>query len=245
LHENLILHPQVFMPIQKELYYFNNLRGSEFHPKELQPVHPELSWYLNFFQPGDEYLAKRDEECRKWFGEPYEIAVRGEATATYAAGLDPEVVEEMLLLRPDLRVIVMVRDPIQRAWSHAKKDLSKDIGVPLASVSEEQFRSFLASEYQLKCGSYTAIIAGWRALLRPDHLFVGRYDDLIGDPTGLLDRIFTFLGLRVDPRYVSEVARWRINPTEDSAIPPNLRRELERLYADELDRLAGLGMVWP
>jgi hypothetical protein len=75
-------------------------------------------------------------------------------------------------------------------------------------------------------------------------LFVGRYDDLITDPVGLLQRIFAFLGVRAEQRYASEVARWRINPGEDAAIPPDLRCELDRLFADELERLAHLGVSW-
>lgn len=243
LFRNLSLHPQVFMPPKKELYYFNGLRRPEDLPAALRPQ-PELAWYLDFFQPDPQCLAKRARWCRERFGEEFEIAVRGEATASYAAGLDRELIEEILTLQPDMRVIVMVRNPVERAWSHAKKDLSRETGVAVEAVQPQRFLDFFAEWYQVRCGSYTHILQLWESMLRPGNLFVGRYDDLIEQPERLLCRIFEFLGVRAGRRYIGDQARSRINPTADVGMPEPLRRQLEELFADELDRLANLGMRW-
>lgn len=243
LHGNLVPHPQIFMPAQKEIYYFNSLRRPEDLPEKLRPS-PDLAKYLSLFEPTPEYLAKRNAECQAQFGEDYQITARGEATASYAAGLDREVIAEMLTLRPDMRVIIMIRNPVERAWSHAKKDLWREGGTPMQSIDPQQFRKFFGDNYQIRCGSYTEILKTWQSMLQPEHLFCGRFDDISEDPVGLLCRIFKFLGVRSDERYVGAKARTRINETNDVDLPPELRELLEGMYKEELERLAAIGMRW-
>ena len=97
LHRNLKEHPQVFVPFQKEIYYFNNLPQPTHHPADLPPVEPDLQWYLEKFHADEEWMATREKRCLQRFGEPPDLQIRGESTATYAVDLPkkPRIIDEI------------------------------------------------------------------------------------------------------------------------------------------------------
>jgi hypothetical protein len=245
LYNNLIQHPQIFIPEQKELYYFNTLRESNEHPEALPDVSPRLDWYLRFFVEEPWQIEKRERECREAYGEPYEVAVRGEATATYAAGVDPGLIRELILLNPDVKAVLMVRDPVERAWSHAKWDLTSfPVSRPVEEISDEEFHRVFEHPYQLRCGRYTWIEEVWKPFLKPGNFMLAPFDGIKEDPAGLLLSLFEFFGVRADRKYVTHLATERINPTKQVRIPDRFRVHLEKLFADELEKLAERGFVW-
>ena len=65
---------------------------------------------------------KRNYDSLRKVGRFYSPRIRGEATASYAA-LPEEVIREIATLNPEIKAILMIRDPLERAWSHARKDL--------------------------------------------------------------------------------------------------------------------------
>ncbi len=241
MHECLVEHPHVFMPEQKEIYYFNTLRFPEKHPPTLPPIDPELGWYLEHFQVDLDWAAKRDAEVRGQFGVGFEPRVRGEATATYAAALDPQIIRDVLLLNPGVKVLTMVRDPIERAWSHAKKDLSKLANRKAEDVSEAQWLEFLNRPYQVKCGNYAEIHAKWLSRMPAEQFFVGDFSRVASDPLGLLRDVCAFVGIDFDERFFAARAKVRVNPTASAPIPSRIREELERLFGAEAARLRSEG----
>jgi len=245
LYQNLNKHPQVFMPQQKEIYFFNNLRSQKYHPADLPPVQQDLDWYLNFFRPPKDVLARRKKESKKKWGEPYEIAVRGEATATYAVKIadDADLMRELIALNPDIKILTMVRNPMDRAWSHAKKDLAKERNRHPDEVPESEWIEYMEQPYQVACGNYEAISHGWRTVLKEGHFFAGKFDDVSKDPEGLLLRAFEFLGIRADSKYVSSSATTRINTTKEAALPARVQTVLDRLYRGEVERLKSLSLI--
>lgn len=233
-------HPQVFMSFPKELYFFNLLDD----PNHKFYRSNDLSWYLRHLRDNPiSYVIKNVMAIRR-FGELYSPVVRGESTASYAA-LDPDVIAEVVALNPDIRVILMVRDPVTRAWSHAKKDLVRDSGRTMSQVSAGEFETFFRAPYQVACGNFTKMIGNWTVALRPGNLFVGRFDDVAGRPKDLLLDVFRFLGVASDEKYVTEYAGVRVNSTEDADLPDQYRLLLEDLFAAEKRRLeANFGFDW-
>lgn len=243
LHGNLVEHPEVFMPVEKELYYFNSLKDPSTHPERWGKVSSELSWYLNFFEPSQELLQELNSQCESRYGEPYRPRILGEGTATYAAGLTTEVIDEILILNPAVKILTMVRDPIQRAWSHAKKDLSKLADRPLEDVAESEWIAFFDRWYQKRCGRPSHYMPLWQARVPSENLFVGRFVDIVQDPVSLLRRVYRFLGISDDPKYIGESSQKRINPTQDSGVPPRLEAHLKSMFEDEIQLLQGLDLI--
>ena len=87
LYRQLSLHPEVFIPTQKEIRYFNNLEYPEYHPASLPPVDRELGWYLDYFEVPDDVRAERQQQAQEMFGRDFTPKFLGEATASYGAAL--------------------------------------------------------------------------------------------------------------------------------------------------------------
>ena len=241
LHANLRYHPQIFLAEPKELFFFSRLKTPE-HPKFQSN---DLGWYLRFFRdPLWRRLAKTGI-CLWQSRALYRPRVRGEATASYAV-LDRDVIAEITTLNPGIKVILMIRDPIERAWSHAKKDLVRNRGRKLADVTAREFQEFFAHPYQRRCAGYVECCDNWTANLRNGHLLVCFFDDIALRPEALLLEVLTFLGVEAQPRYLGPEVREAVNPTPASKIPGPYRRFLEELLQPEIEQLKErFGVSWP
>ncbi len=240
LHAHLRYHPQIMLSEPKEIFFFSSLA----RPDSPRYRSNELSWYLRFFHEPWWRLALRNAISLWRYRERYRPRVRGEATASYAA-LSPEIIREITMLKPDIKVILMIRNPIDRAWSHAKKDLVRNRDRKFADVSAAEFEQFFRDPYQRQCARYVENIDNWSASLRPDHLLVGLFDDVYLRPEALLLEVMRFLGVVTDRRYISAEVRQRVNPTESSTIPEQYRRFLEELLEDDVRALRErFGLSW-
>jgi len=240
LHANLRWHPEIFLAEPKELFFFSRLKT----PQSPKFQSTDLGWYLRFFRdPLWRALLKNVVTLWK-YRERYRPRVRGEATASYAA-LDRDVIGEIAALNPEIKAIVMIRNPIDRAWSHAKKDLARNRSRRLDDVPEREFTTFFTDAYQRRCARYVEQYDNWSAALQPHHLFAGRFDDIARRPEELLLEVMTFLGVTSDRRYIDPRGRTAVNPTESSRIPDRYRRFLEELLKDDLEALRQrFGLSW-
>lgn len=240
LHAHLRYHPEIMLSEPKELYFFSSLKT----PQSPRFRSNELDWYLRFFREPLWRVLLRNGISLWRYRQLYRPKVRGEATASYA-GLDRDVIQEITALKPAIKAILMIRNPVDRAWSHAKKDLARNRGRKLEDVSESEFERFFADPYQRQCGHYSESIDSWSAYLQPRHLLVGLFDDIDARPEALLLAVMSFLGVTSDRRYVSSDVRQPVNPTEASKIPERYRRLLGELLRDEIATLkTRFGLSW-
>lgn len=229
LHAMLRTHPEVFLSQPKELFYFSRIKTPG-HPKFRSD---DLGWYLSFFRERPDYYAYKQAMALWRHRRPYQPKVRGEATASYAT-IDADVIEEIVTLNPAVKVVMMVRDPVERAWSHAKKDLARNRSRPLGDVTTEEFHAFFSDPYQLRCARYAECIDCWSSRLAPGHLLVGRFEDVESRPRELFLEVCRFLGVSDDERYVPASVAEAVNPTAGASVPREHRNYLEELLADEL-----------
>ncbi|MEO1291256.1 MAG: sulfotransferase [Pseudomonadota bacterium] len=228
LNANLKFHPALQMSEPKELHFFNYLDRKDF-PKFKSD---ELDWYLDFFRLSASDLEVRDERMMRLYGEPFRPLRRGESTAS-SATLSPAVIDEVLLLNPQIKIVLMLRDPVERAWSHVKKDLGRR-AEGISNVPEKKMLRFFANADQRARADYQRMIDNWQARLRPGHLFIGLFEDIAQRPAELLVDLFRFLGVAADQKYIHAKKRDSVqNASEGAAIPPDIRAHLEELLATE------------
>lgn len=240
LHAHLRYHPEIMLAEPKELFFFSSLT----QPDSPRYRSNQLSWYLRCFREPWWRRVLHRAICWRQFGAWYRPKVRGEATASYAT-IDRDVIQEIVALKPDIKAILMIREPIERAWSHAKKDLVRNKRRTFAEVSPGEFEAFFADPYQRQCARYVEHIDNWTACLRRGHLLVGLFDDVDAQPEALLLQVMRFLGVASDRRYLPRALREPVNPTAASKIPERYRRLLEDLLKDDIAALkARFGLSW-
>ena len=176
LFHNLKGHPEIFLPKEKELYYFSTL-GT---PNHRRFRFPYLEGYLHAMTDSPRSKLKRHYDSLRKVGRLYHPSIRGEATASYAA-LPKEVIRDIATLNPEIKAILMIRDPIDRAWSHARKDLLT-AGRPADDLDPDALSRLLFKDEQRELALYRTLIENWRSHLQPGHLFVGVFDSIASDP---------------------------------------------------------------
>lgn len=198
LHRRLRQHPEVFVPLQKPVLYWD------------RHIDKPIERYAGIFR------AAGDRLC-------------GELTASYSV-LPPETLDRIRKLMPELRVILLLREPRSRAWSEARMEFPVVRGQPLEQTSDDELQRFLESPKCLERGDYPAILERWWGAFGRRQVFVGIYEDVAERPAELLSRICRFLGCGEDAALPEESLRERVFVGTPRSLPDPAREFLERTY---------------
>ncbi len=174
LYEYLRHHPQVFMPEPKELNFF----------VESFSWSKGLDWYESNFADAGEALAV------------------GEASPTYSMyPALPGVPERVAQIIPDVRLIYLLRDPIERMRSGYLNALA-------TGAEHRPIREALVCDARYLCASsYALQIDHYLRFFDRSQMLLILSEDLRYSREETLTRVFEFLGIKPD---------WR---------PPNLSAE--------------------
>jgi len=253
LYRNLQGHPEAWLPPIKELHFFNDLRRHAppgplgrvrrrrwrrhlLHRMKGQLRHPSprmLGWDVRFL------LGDWSDE---WYGAIFEHAgerLAGDITPAYSI-LTAEEVAHVHSLMPNARVIFILRDPVERAWSHAVMDRAKRTRRTVAQVPVEEYIEHFHSRASRLRGDYFRTLENWQPFREQDRMRVHFFDDVRGRPVALLGEICAFLGLSEAPARFEGTAARRVNAADHpgTPIPRRCRSELIGIYGDDLERLA-------
>lgn len=216
VHRNLRLHPQVCFPEVPE--GFGRTAGKEVHFLDRDDYFQRgVAWYLGLFAG-----------CTR--------PVRGEITPDYLT-VDRSRVEWLHSLNPDLRLILLLRDPVDRAWSAMRYFLANrgadPSGEPLASL-----RTLATSSLVMRFSQYQRGLSVWESVFPADQMLVGFYEDLSREPEALLRRILRHVGADADIDLSAYPLGKRFNPGQEADMPPGLRAFLRELFAEEIAAMA-------
>ncbi len=238
LYHNLKKHPQIALPRTKETYYFSTL-GRPDHPHHAF-THLDDFLEAHLVESPRQILKRHYDSLRKC-RELYRPLVRGEATATNAL-LAPGIIAELVTIRPDLKAVLMLRDPVERAWSHARKDLVRKFGRRPHEVAPDEYAKFFRASGQRDLASYLSQLRNWTSVLRPGHVFVGDFSMIGETPRALLEGLHRFLGVRTGEKYFNQHLEERINPAggEAGGVPEAARSRLRELLAEEIAEYGAL-----
>lgn len=210
-----------------------------------------VQWYRSFF-PTD---ATRRLAARR-LGHR---VVAGEASPYYL--YDPRVPARVSTELPDARLIVVLRDPVERAFSHYKERVR-------AGVEPLSFEEALAAEPERLAGELDAMRADpdyysrphdwysyrdrgvyapqlrrWQQTFPASSLLIMPSEELYADPQGTIDQVSSFLDLPPAPLRSAE--RWNFKPAE--GMRPDTRAQLQGFYRPhnaDLYRLLGRDLGW-
>jgi len=259
LYRNLRSHPGIWLPSEKELHFFDSKRGRRHalraklfgeapdderwrrqvqRQRRADRSERSLRWELRYF------LGRPDDAWYARLFAPAGDRVTGEITPDYST-LDADQVAHVHALLPDARIIFMLRNPIERAWSHAVMGIIRAQGQSEEEASEEFLRHF-DGERSRVFGDYVRTIDTWSAFYPPERFFIGFLEDVHFHPKRLLLRIYDFLGAGPADSYPS--LKRKVHSGDIEAMPVSMAAHLAVLQRDllaELDRrFSGYAAWW-
>ncbi len=243
LYKYLLQHPKIepLFPARQ------NIKGTHFFDSEF---HRGVRWYRSHFPTGA-YSALRSR------GDVPALA--GEGSPYYL--FHPLAAERAAEVAPDAKLIALLRDPVERAYSHYKERLrhsSEELSFEQAldaeparlAGEEERLRrepGYYSYEHEHRSyvaqGRYLDMLPRWLDRYPSERVLILPSEDLYADPQATVDRIFAFLGL--PPFALRDVTRHNYVPT--GSMRQQTRHHLQRLFAEhnrELARYLGMPLPW-
>lgn len=178
--------------------------------------------------------------------EPAGGGVVGEATPIYAYW--PRALERLHAYNPAARLVLMLRDPVERAWSHWRMEFARGAEkAPFAwCVREGRQRLFEAEPWgfhrefsYVERGFYGEQVERLYGLFPRDQVLILLADELRREPNKVLSRIAAFIG--VPQRSSVEARDVHVGREIDgSDLTEADVRHLKLVYARDMERLADL-----
>lgn len=225
LDRYLRTHPDIEMASKKEAHFFDD--------EALDWSAPDYGRVSALFNPG--YTGK----------------VRGEATPIYTYW--PQCLERIRHYNPDARLIVCLRHPAYRAFSHWKMETIRgaetlSFADAISASGRRRVSEAPGSVHRVysyvERGLYAAQVTRMFALFPRRQILFIKTDDLWCDAGATLDTIYTFLGLPAMPA----PERAYTVPVDSSSLgrlPAGERDTLDGLFRDDIvatSALAGLDL---
>ena len=196
----LTSHPDIWMP-PDEIHYFDG-----------DIMRRPLSWYFSIFDDPD-----------------YESKVVGEKTPDYVR-LNPRAISFLQKNMPKVKIIIMLRRPDERAWSHAKMEISKMKGDFLNATQSYKLIVHTGTLRNVSRTNYVRFLKHWTQRFPPEQLFVGFVDELSTDPDSFLKRVYRFLGVNVDIVHDERRIRYQIWESPKLEMSTPIRWYLQKKY---------------
>jgi Sulfotransferase domain len=221
LYQLLKRHPAVGLSSVKEVHFFDD--------ESIDWSKPAYDRYHSYFPNRRRAIA--------W----------GEATPIYSYW--PNALERIKAYSPDIKLILLFRDPISRAysaWSHQRRRGRETLSFAEA-IRGDRHRGSKQPDYVKRHFSYVERGYYGEQLGRCLELFPRRQvltldcSDLSTDPSGLLERVTSFLGVPAPSRQ-AQVIQANARPQghqEDLPSPADIELLVD-LFASDLNRFAQL-----
>ncbi len=164
----------------------------------------------------------------------------GEITPAYAI-MPEENIRRIYARVPGLRLIYLIRNPVDRAWSSALMALERS-ELTIEEASDQWFIDHFRSTGSRRRGDYAACLRTWRKVYPPEQLLVLRFEQLQEAPEQLLNRCFDHLDVKIQPPAVlrENGCRERSFAGRGFVLRPSLVPVLLELYQDPIRQLSEL-----
>jgi hypothetical protein len=259
LHRNLQAHSQVWMPKEKELHYFDEKVGAKtslrsklwgkrtMDERWRRQARRQIGRYSKF-SPSDvawdlRYFLGSWNDA--WYASLFTQGsgkTVGETTPDYSV-LGRKQIAHVSEIMPEAKIIFLMRNPIERAWSQSLMDVRER---NIEDVTDEEFQKHFESKRSRLFTDYLRTLENWGSFFPEKQIFVGFLEDVHFYPNRLLARAYRFLG--VDPSADYRVIRRKIHSRDVETMPTRLAVGLAEAYLEDAkaleERFGGYASFW-
>jgi hypothetical protein len=218
LFEYMRKHPEVHMPPEKEVSFFNRHHKLGSH------------WYMDTVLRNAPPGAVCGEASVGYMtGTPYGDIAKNARVDPSIDGPYPHPLENVIPRRikdllPDVKLICILRDPVARAYSHYQMTVLEGVesrsfdeavarlltpdALAIARVAPTAVNGYVVN------GEYARVLAGFLELFSREQLLVVFSNDLSTNATSTLARVFAYIGASADFVPDNLGARYRAAATE-------------------------------
>ena len=247
LFHQLTLHPDFWMPPVKEVHYFDSMsRVERKNPPRCKDERDQ--WFMARLAELSALPYIDLDTYSELFAAKKKL-LSGDITPAYSM-LNDELIEKIVGYFPNLKVIFLARDPVDRAWSQLS------MGVRLGNIPAfdstnptEVLRNLLSPGVFFR--SYPSkSVKRWRRYVHPDLFRIYFFDDLKENPAEMRRSILSFLG--ADPGKPSGSLKADYNGQggkEKLPLTDKVRARVAQFFEHELKacavELGGRAKSWP
>ena len=177
LYHYLNEHPQIEMSSQKEPDYFSDAAIQE---------------------QGMYYGGNRidtEEKYNGLFNAQKKDIIFGEGSVSYL--FYPTVAQDIKAYNPMAKIIIMLRDPIDRAFSHYLMDyrlgLVSDTFEDIINKKSKHKNAHLFYQQYIKVGEYATQLKRYFDVFDKENILLIDYEDFKSDVAGTVDLVYSFL----------------------------------------------------
>jgi Sulfotransferase domain len=221
IYSYLSQHPDVFFPVIKEPHFFTQVRPA-----------PEQKFLI-------EAVTKRTAYLRL-YNHATAHRVIGDASPSYL--WHPEVPQRIRAEVPRAKVAIILRDPVERAYSHYLMDYREGAqGKPFYEALLDDMhrpeKGWGVSYLYYELGLYAEQVQRYLEIFTPEQVKILMFDDFRRDARMVLCEIAAFLGL--DPNPLAHIDTSR--KYNSYAAPRN--QYLRRVAGAKLSRILGQALI--
>lgn len=182
LHNYLAKHPDIFMSEPKEIHYY----------ADVHYLSMDKNWYKNFFKTDKIIAGTTPQSYTKCHNKYYK-----------------NIPERIFKDSPDIKLIYIVRDPIERYKSHVLESYHCD--------PPEDVRYSIESKNYLKTSMYFFQISEYLKFFKQEQIYILSLEDLKENRLKELNKIFNFL--EVNELSDSSIFEFKSNTAEQKDLP--------------------------
>jgi len=240
----------------KELHYFDRDKEYSMSPDYIEitnlkdRVFFNLRWYVRFikdigrtmFQYPSFYDFKwvlkwhisnySDEMYASMFPD-LDSRISGEITPSYSF-LKLKDIQRIYKINNDIKFILLVRDPIERAWSHIR------YRKPSVLESIDEIKKFIDSEEQCLRGNYLKTIENYTSIFPCENILICYYDAIIFNPKELLTEVVDFLNGNTNNVKDLDTLKNKSNVSKSLKMPSEVYEYLKDKYKKDICRMSHL-----
>jgi len=245
LYFTLKQHPEIWLPPKKELWILNQ--------QEISYIERIKGYFHLVGMPGDNikefFRNSQSLSSLAWWIKfllyPYKISnyhlffpssrnyIRGDITPNYYF-IKNEIIEKLARVYPTLKIILTIRNPVDRVWSYTKMHIKEFAKEDISTYNSSKFIK-LFDEFKSWWVPYDIVIEKWKKYY--PNLLILPFDELKNSPYNYLHKVLKYLNANLNfiPGHI-EINKI-INKSSDQTLSSNLKIYLYEQYEDEIKKL--------